>query len=74
MKLKHAVAGTIRKMRIEQNIKLRDFDSYISYGHLSEIEKGKKTPSIDMLNEIAKGLHVTMPELLRNVAEYMEEN
>lgn len=74
MHLQHGIAGTIKQVRTEQNKRIRDLGIHVSMGHLSEIERGIKTPSIEMLQEISRGLHLTTPEFLREIANYMEEN
>lgn len=72
MHLQHGIAGTIRQVRTEQNKTIRDLNIHVSMGHLSEIERGIKTPSVEMLQEISRGLHLTIPEFLREIADYME--
>ena len=73
MELKTAVGDTIRRLRQEQSLPLRKLSPYISIGHLSEIERGEKEPSSKMMEVIAVGLNVSTAELLREIAEYLEE-
>lgn len=72
MKLQVAIGGTIRMLRSTKQLTLRDVSPYISYGHLSDVERGVKSISPELLEEISKGLHITIPDLLRQVADYME--
>jgi transcriptional regulator with XRE-family HTH domain len=46
---------------------------YISYGHLSDVERGVKAISPELLEQIVNGLNVSTPEFLREIANYMEE-
>lgn len=72
MKLQTAIGGTIRMLRNTQQLTLREVSPYISYGHLSDVERGVKSISPELLEEISKGLHITVADLLREVADYME--
>ena len=73
MELKHAIGDTIRRLRYEQNIPLRKLSPFVSIGHLSDIERGNKEPSSRIMEAIAVGLGVSTAELLREIAEYLEE-
>jgi transcriptional regulator with XRE-family HTH domain len=61
-------------MRIDNNLTVRQLSerAYISYGHLSDVERGVKAISPDLLEEISNGLDLSVPDLLREVADYME--
>ncbi len=72
MKLQTAIGGTIRMVRTNRKLSLRQVTPYISYGHLSDVERGVKAISPELLEEISRGLHLTTPDLLRQVADYME--
>lgn len=72
MKLQIAIGGTIRMLRTDKQLSLRQVSPYISYGHLSDVERGVKAISPDLLEEISNGLDLTVPDLLREVADYME--
>lgn len=56
----------IAALRIERGMKRKDLvaSAGISYPYLAEIEKGRKTPSLQKLEKIAISLQVTVPELL----------
>lgn len=76
MNLRTAVGGTIRKIRTEQGLTLRQVSGrrYISIGHWSEVETGKKDASTDMLEHMANALDLTTAELLNEIYKYLEEN
>ena len=76
MKLREAVGGTIRKIRTEQGLTLREVASrrYIAVGYLSELERGHKDASSEVLDNIANALDMTTLELLKEIYEYLEEH
>lgn len=59
------VGSTIRHIRKTQTVSLREIARRIptSAGYLLEIELGRKTPSIPMLESIANSLDLTTAEL-----------
>lgn len=71
--LNSAIGGTIRNIRIAKGMTLRDTAKFVSYGHVSEIERGIKSASPEILEQIMSNLHITVPEFLREVADYIEE-
>lgn len=73
MKLQTAIGGTIRMLRVNKQLTLRAVSPYISYGHLSDVERGVKSISPELLEQIVNGLDVSTPEFLREIANYMEE-
>ncbi|NMO89904.1 helix-turn-helix domain-containing protein [Actinomycetospora sp. TBRC 11914] len=68
--LREAIGGTIRRARTERRRTLRDVsrDARVSLGYLSEIERGRKEPSSELLAAICDALALTLPELLDDVA------
>lgn len=76
MKLQDAIGGTIRHIRLEKNMTMRDVSvkGFISLGHLSEVESGHKSASPGVLEGIAKGLDITTSELVKEIYEYLKEN
>jgi len=72
MKLHIAIGDVLRTNRIKQNKTLRDLTGYIALGHLSDVERGRKTMSPELLEEVIYQLHMTTPEFLRQVADTME--
>jgi len=62
---------TIRDLRIRSHRTLRDVsaDAQISLGYLSEIERGHKEASSEVLSWIADALGVSVGELTMDVAD-----
>ena len=76
MRLRHAVGDTVRNLRLERGLTLRDVSAsqHISIGHLSDIERGASEPSSLILEAIALGLEMTTAQLLKEIYEYLEDN
>jgi transcriptional regulator with XRE-family HTH domain len=77
MKLDAAIGQTLREIRTEQFLTLRQaaIKSLVSIGHLSDLERAAKQPSTQMLESIARGYGLPTTELLNRVVEtlYKEE-
>jgi len=71
--LREAIGGTIRRARTERRRTLRDVskEARVSLGYLSEIERGRKEPSSELLAAICEALSLPLPELLDEVAEVL---
>jgi transcriptional regulator with XRE-family HTH domain len=71
-----AVGDTLRKIRLEQGLTLRDVSarSYIALGYLSELERGHKQASYDVLESLASTLHLTTKQLIKEIYDYLEEH
>ena len=69
--LREAIGETIRDLRIRAHRTLRDVsaDAQISLGYLSEIERGQKEASSEVLSWIADSLGVSVGELMMEVAD-----
>lgn len=71
MEMNMAVASVIKELRTEKHIsqeKLADaIDSHQVY--ISEIEKGKKLPSITILYNIAEFFDISLTEIARRIEE-----
>lgn len=76
MKLQTAIGATVRELRQEQNLTLRQLStrSFIALGFLSEIETGKKDASTGTLESIARGLDLTTVQLIKEIYDYLEEH
>lgn len=62
----------LRKLRRIRSLTLKELAyelGYISYGYLSELEAGKKMPSVHFVLDIADFFHVTTDQLLRDELE-----
>ena len=74
MRLNSAVGDTLRLLRTDRSLTLREVSkrSSVSLGHLSDIERGNKQASSQMLEAIAKGLEISTTELIGEVYDYMK--
>lgn len=66
MKLRHAVGEVVREARLERKMTLRELSSVssVALGYLSEIERGQKEASSEILDSIAFGLGISLSELV----------
>lgn len=66
----------IAKLRKLNNITSTELSNIvgIKQPYLSQIENGKRSPSLDVLQGIAKALNTTVSELLGEVPETLPEN
>jgi transcriptional regulator with XRE-family HTH domain len=75
--LRQVVGETLRAMRLRQRRTLREVSSSarVSLGYLSEVERGQKEPSSELLAAICRALDVELSELFREVTDtlYREE-
>ena len=71
--LREAIGGTIRRARTERRRTLRDVsrEARVSLGYLSEVERGRKEPSSELIASICEALALPLPDLLDDVAESM---
>jgi transcriptional regulator with XRE-family HTH domain len=69
--LREAIGGSIRRARTERGRTLRDVsrEARVSLGYLSEIERGRKEPSSELLAAVCAALDLPLPELLDEVAD-----
>lgn len=76
MHLIQAIGMTLRELRHEQKLTLRQVSdrAHVSIGYLSEVERGDKSASGDMIEAIAKGLNISTTELVGEIYEYLKEN
>ncbi|MGB7980133.1 MAG: helix-turn-helix transcriptional regulator [Candidatus Nanopelagicales bacterium] len=68
--LRRVVGEQLRRLRQDQGRTLRDVSSAarVSLGYLSEIERGQKEPSSELLAAICTALDVPLSTLLRSVS------
>ena len=71
--LREAIGGTLRQTRTDRRRTLREVShqARVSLGYLSEVERGRKEPSSELLASICDALEVPLPDLLVAVAEAM---
>ena len=69
--LRRHVGAALRRRREAQRRTLRDVASVagVSLGYLSEVERGVKEPSSELLSAICRALDVRLPDLLVEVAD-----
>jgi transcriptional regulator with XRE-family HTH domain len=67
--LRESVGQALRRARTEQARTLRDVarDARVSLGYLSEVERGQKEASSELLNSICDALGMTLGSLMRDV-------
>jgi transcriptional regulator with XRE-family HTH domain len=76
MQLQFAVGDTLRKLRLERHLTMRQVSDikYISIGHLSEVERGKKQASYQTLDLLADCFDMKTSDLIKEIYEYLEEH
>ena len=69
--LRSLLGDVLRERRREQGRTLREVSSAarVSLGYLSEVERGQKEASSELLGSICDALDVLMSELLREVSD-----
>lgn len=72
--LRTEIGDTLRATRRRQNRTLRDVSTHarVSLGYLSEIERGQKEASSELLASICTALDMPVSTLLRDVADRIE--
>jgi transcriptional regulator with XRE-family HTH domain len=68
--LREAIGAGLRRARTARRRTLRDVSrrARVSLGYLSEVERGRKEPSSELLAAICEALDVTLPDLLTDAA------
>ncbi len=68
--LREAIGDRLRHARTTKRRTLRDISraARVSLGYLSEVERGQKEASSELLASICEALDLPLPELLHNVA------
>jgi transcriptional regulator with XRE-family HTH domain len=69
MLLRHVIGAALRRIRLDDGRTLREvaLAANISMPYLSEIERGRKEPSSEILAGIAAALGLTLVDLLQEV-------
>lgn len=67
--LREAVGSSLRAARAEQSRTLRDVarEARVSLGYLSEVERGQKEASSELLNSICEALGLQLSVLMSDV-------
>ncbi|MBS4729973.1 helix-turn-helix transcriptional regulator [Mycobacterium sp. SM1] len=71
--LRELIGGVLRRTRISQGRTLREVSdsARVSLGYLSEVERGRKEASSELLNAICDALELPLSEVLIDVGEQM---
>ncbi|EFV14527.1 helix-turn-helix domain-containing protein [Segniliparus rugosus] len=74
MLLREALGASLRQLRLGQRRTLREVSNAasMSLGYLSEIERGQKEASSELLAAICGALEVPIPHVLRQAGDMME--
>jgi transcriptional regulator with XRE-family HTH domain len=69
--LREALGAVLRRRRVAQGRTLRDVAAAarVSLGYLSEVERGRKEASSELLAAISSALRVPMSDLFRELAD-----
>ena len=69
--MREAIGDSLRRARTARRRTLRDVSrkAKVSLGYLSEVERGRKEPSSELLAAICEALDVALHELLSEAAE-----
>lgn len=73
--LRHEIGEVLRDVRQRQGRTLREVShsARVSLGYLSEVERGQKEASSELLASICAALDVPMSQMLREVSERLAE-
>ena len=71
--LRHIIGDVLRERRREQGRTLRDVSAAarVSLGYLSEVERGQKEASSELLSSICEALEVPMSTVLRDASDHL---
>jgi transcriptional regulator with XRE-family HTH domain len=71
--VREVVGDVLRRVRTSQGRTLREVSdsARVSLGYLSEVERGRKEPSSELLNAICGALEVPLSEVLIGAGERM---
>jgi transcriptional regulator with XRE-family HTH domain len=71
---KHHLGEVLRELRFKRDLTLTDLSAiaYISVAHISDIERGKKSASFDVIEALTRGLNIPLSTILHSVAERVE--
>ena len=74
--LREAIGDSLRRARTAQSRTLREVSSSarVSLGYLSEVERGRKEASSELLAAICQALEVPLSEVLGDVSESLSHS
>lgn len=73
--LREAIGESLRRTRVSQHRTLRDVSSLarVSLGYLSEVERGRKEASSELLAAICDALEVPMADVMSEVSDQLAQ-
>jgi transcriptional regulator with XRE-family HTH domain len=71
--VREVIGDVLRRVRVSQGRTLREVSdsARVSLGYLSEVERGRKEPSSELLNAICEALDVPLSAVLTDAGERM---
>ena len=74
--LRERIGEVLRSQRMQQGRTLRDVsaDAQVSLGYISEVERGQKEASSELLAALCSALDVPLSAVLREVSELLESD
>lgn len=74
--LRERIGEVLRSQRMQQGRTLRDVsaDAQVSLGYISEVERGQKEASSELLAALCSALDVPLSAVLREVSELLEND
>ena len=74
--MREAIGVALREKRLEKGLTQRQIvkSASVSLGYLSELERGIKEGSSDLLQAICEAMYYDMPELLIDAARKLSEH
>ncbi len=74
--MRELLGESLRELRTSSNLTLREVSgkARVSLGYLSEIERGQKEASSELLNAICRALDVPLSNVLRQVSDKIDDN
>jgi transcriptional regulator with XRE-family HTH domain len=72
--LRERIGEVLRSQRLRQGRTLRDIsaDAQVSLGYISEVERGQKEASSELLGALCTALDVPLSAVLREVSQLLE--
>lgn len=73
--VRHLLGGVLRRQRLRQGLTLREVsvDARVSLGYISEVERGQKEASSELLAAICGALEVPLSDILREVSDEIDK-
>ena len=73
--VRRLLGDVLRELRLEQGRTLRDVsaDARVSLGYISEIERGQKEASSELLSALCEALDVPLSGVLREVSDQVAD-